>query len=412
MKTKSAPLFSDVGILALIYHNWDSVWMTPHHVLTRLAHYFHVVWSEPPHGWRDVGQRLGQKRLSGSNSDVALPPGFQLYLPEPWLPKFHRPAWLSRLTFGQRIRQGARLLRQKGCRTLVLYLWHPQFEPALHSPEFALTLYHIDDDYSFLPTPPPMDPGEVRVLSNVDQVFVVSPRLLERKGGINPHTTLLPQGVDYQLYATPSAEPADLARIPHPRIGYTGYLKAQLDLPLLRELIGRHAQWQFVFVGPPRAHPGVGELVSEMASRPNVHFLGPKSGKALAAYPQHFDVCIMPYRVTEYTNNIYPLKLHEYLASGRPVVGSPIRSLHEFSDVIALAEGVQGWSDTLARALEPAARCAQTRAVRQTIARAHDWGDLLSSLARTICERLGPEYSARLRALSFVSALLLSQIHI
>jgi glycosyltransferase involved in cell wall biosynthesis len=400
MKTQHSPLFSDVGILALIYHNWDSVWMTPHHVLTRLAHYFHIVWSEPPHGWRDVGQRLGKKRISTVNSDGSIPAGFQLYIPEPWLPKFHRPDWLSRFTFEQRLRQGARLLKRKGCRKLVLYLWHPQFEPALHSHGFDLKLYHIDDDYSFLPTPPPIDLGEVRVLSRVDQVFVVSPRLLERKGGINPRTTLLPEGVDYQLYATPSPEPEDLTGIPRPRIGYTGHLKMQLDWALLRELIRRHAEWQFVFVGPPRAHPGIGELLSEMAQRPNVHFLGPKSVRTLASYPQHFDVCIMPYRVNEYTNNIYPLKLHEYLASGRPVVGAPIRSLHDFSAVIALADGVEEWSHTLARALEPTALCPQTRAARQKIARAHDWGKLIYSLARTISDRLGQEYSARLRSLS------------
>jgi glycosyltransferase involved in cell wall biosynthesis len=406
MKTKSSPLFSDVGILALIYHNWDSVWMTPHHVLTRLAHYFHIVWSEPPHGWRDVYQSLGKKRISTVNSDFSIPPGFQLYIPEPWLPKFYRPDWLSRFTFGQRLRQGARLLKRKGCRKFVLYLWHPQFEPALYSYGFDLKLYHIDDDYSFLPTPPPIDPGEVRVLSSVDQVFVVSPRLLERKGGINPHTTLMPEGVDYQLYATPSTEPDDLAGIPRPRIGYTGNLKAQLDWSLLRELVRRHSEWQFVFVGPPKAHPGVGELMSEMSQRTNVHFLGPKSVTTLASYPQHFDVCIMPYRVNEYTNNIYPLKLHEYLASGRPVVGSPIRSLQDFSNVIALADGLEEWSHTLARALEPTALCPQTIAVRQKIARDHDWGELLHSLARTICDRLGPEYSEQLRALSLFSVLL------
>ena len=47
-----------------------------------------------------------------------------------------------------------------------------------------------------------------------------------------------------------------------------------------------------------------------------------------------------------------------------------------------------------------------TRAVRQKIARDHDWGEILSSLARTICDRLGPEYSERLRAMSLFSVLL------
>src|SRR5258705_4212509 len=30
------------------------------------------------------------------------------------------------------------------------------------------------------------------------------------------------------------------------------------------------------------------------------------------SYPQHFDCCVMPYAVTNYTESIYPMKLHEY----------------------------------------------------------------------------------------------------
>ena len=69
----------------------------------------------------------------------------------------------------------------------------------------------------------------------------------------------------------------------------------------------------------------LGELLSvlaELEEQPNVHFLGAKTPEELVGYPAHFDACIMPYRMDDYTKYIYPLKLHEYLASGRPVVAS------------------------------------------------------------------------------------------
>jgi len=128
-----------------------------------------------------------------------------------------------------------------------------------------------------------------------------------------------------------------LARIPRPRIGYTGYIKKQLDWQLLRHLTAQHPKWHFVFVGPKSPHPEISTILEEVAGRPNVHFLGAKTTQELAAYPQHFDVCIMPYRVNDYTKYIYPLKLHEYLASGRPVVATPIRSLEEYCNVLTLA---------------------------------------------------------------------------
>jgi len=132
-----------------------------------------------------------------------------------------------------------------------------------------------------------------------------------------------------------------------------------------------------------------------MSSLKNVYFLGPKSVTALAAYPQHFDVCVMPYRVDDYTDNIYPLKLHEYLASGRPIVGSPIRTLRDFGEVIALAEGLEQWSGALYEAIGPAASAPAAVAARQRVALEQDWEWLVHSQAQTICERLGPQYSDR-----------------
>jgi glycosyltransferase involved in cell wall biosynthesis len=395
MTTTNPPLFGDIGILALVHHNWGPLWLTPHHVLTRLGRYFHVVWSEPPHEWRAIRQSLEKRSALAVNSDLSLPLGFQFYVPELWLPKIYRPGWIDKLTFEQRIRQGARRLKREGCRKLVLYLWHPQFEPVLCSRGFDLKIYHVDDEYSFLPNPPPTEARELRVLNSVDQVFVVSPALLERKGGINPHTASIPEGVDYQLYTTRAAEPNDLMDIPRPRIGYTGYLKQQLDWPLLRDLATRHPEWQFVFVGPLKIQQGIDEFVREISQSKNVHFLGPKSVTALASYAQHFDVCIMPYRVDGYTNNIYPLKLHEYLASGRPVVSTPIRSLREFSSVIALAESTDDWSHAITDALGERANCSERVAERQNIAREYDWDRLVHKIAQTLCERMGSEYLHR-----------------
>ena len=143
--------------------------------------------------------------------------------------------------------------------------------------------------------------------------------------------------MDYLAYATPVAEPEDLRPIPHPRIGYVGRIKHQLDWDLLITLAQRHPEWSFVLIGP---QDGLGQstsLIETLSHMPNVYFLGHKPVTALPAYTQHLDVCLLCYKVDDYTKFIFPLKLHEYLASGKPVVGSPIRSLQNFTHVITLA---------------------------------------------------------------------------
>ena len=385
-------------MLALPYHRYGTSWMTPHHVMSRLAHYFQVVWLEPAHHWREIGS-LPAHRAAIDRLQPGLLPGFDVYVPEPWLFNIHSPGWLHRFMFTARVRRAWKRLQRSGCRTRVLYLWHYQFEAALEAAGYDLSLYHIDDEYSFTPDPPPMPSIERRVIEAVDQVFAISPRLLERKGGINRHMAFAPEAVDFRLYSTPAPAPPDIASIPHPRIGYTGTIKVQLDWRLMRSLAERHPAWSFVFVGPHRLDAETGAIAAAMARLPNVHFLGEKRVKEVAAYPQHFDACIMPYLVDNYTHNIFPLKLHEYLASGKPVIGSPIRSLLDYDGLIGLASSLDEWSELLTAALAPAALASGAVAARQEAARRADWSDRTFEIARIICERLGPQYRSRLRRL-------------
>src|SRR3989442_11194711 len=101
------------------------------------------------------------------------------------------------------------------------------------------------------------------------------------------------------------------------------------------------------------------------------------------------------YELNGYTKFIYPLKLHESLASGRPVVGSPIRSLQEFAPIIRLARTTDEWSQALQDSLAPAADSAAQIEARRSIAREHDWNRLVALIARTLCDRLGPDYLER-----------------
>jgi glycosyltransferase involved in cell wall biosynthesis len=235
----------------------------------------------------------------------------------------------------------------------------------------------------------PVDLAEVRLICDVDQVFVHSPGLLERFGSLNPNTAVIPNGVDYAAFATPTAEPLDVRAIPRPRIGYIGMIKRHLDWVLLEQLIEAHHDWSFVFVGAVEAHPTIVPIIERLSRRQNVYFLGSKRIRELSAYPQHMDVCMMPYCRSDYSAQfIYPLKLHEYLASGAPVVGTNIRSLEKFAEVITLANSPVAWSAAIARNLGNENRSDAKRAWRQAVAREHDWDALVDNIATRLLRRL------------------------
>ncbi|MDQ2669280.1 MAG: glycosyltransferase, partial [Gemmatimonadota bacterium] len=383
----AVPRRPDIGIIALVPDRWGPMWQPRHQIMTRLGRHFRVVWAEPVHGWREIGAalRAGVPRFSEPM------PGFQVYTPEPWLPRLHRAESLDTATMRARLARARAQLLRHGCTKIVLYVWRPEFERAVDAVQHDLLVYHIDDEYTFAEQDRPIDPREARLLKEADQVFIHSPALMEKKGHLNPCTLNVPNGVDYDSFARPIPEPADLARVPHPRVGYTGWVKRQLDWELIEGLVGRHPEWHFVFVGATSPHPELAPILERLTARPNAHFLGGKSTGELAHYPQHFDVCIMPYAVNDYTRYIYPLKLHEYLAGGQPVVGARIRSLEDFAGVVGLASSPEEWSAEIEAGLRNGARAPERRAERRKVAREHDWESLAQRVAGAIESHFGPQ---------------------
>lgn len=393
------PLLPDVGVVALVPDSWDSLWQTRHYVLARLARYFHVAWCNPSAARGARTERADDLvAVDDPTADRAIPPGLHVYRPPAWIPPFHRWGFPARLAFRGRLRGALRHLAKQGSETIVLSLWRPSYAPALDLLPHTVSCYHIDDEYTFAEVEQKTDEQEARLIRDVDQVFVTSPALLEKKGPLNPRTLLVPNGVDYRTYVRPCPEPADLQAIPRPRIGYVGVIKKQLDLELLDALARRHPQWSFVLVGPHRHLHDIGVWLEKLAALPNVHFLGEKPVSALPGYTQHMDVCMLCYKVDGYTQFIYPLKLHESLASGRPCVGSPIRTLREFASVLSLAGTPDEWSRALAGTLTPAASSPSRSAARREVARQHDWDWLVYRIARELGERLGPAYVKRIDA--------------
>jgi len=387
------PLAPDVGVIALVPDRWGNRWQPRHHVLTRLARYFRIVWVNPAPEWRTVARH---PRAFHQAEREPLP-GFTVYSPDLRFPGVHRPARLAAQSFRARVRGARHTLERAGCTRVVLYVWQPQFVNALSAVSYDASCYHIDDEYTFSEVDRPISPAELRLLSECDQVFIHSPGLLAKKGGINPNTAFVPNGVDYEAFAHPSPAPPELAAIPRPRIGYSGWLKRQLDWPLLRTLADRHRDWSFVLVGGQKDADVTTEPIAELGKLANVHLLGSRPTSALAAYPHHFDVCIMPYRLDDYTKYIYPLKLHEYLATGRPTVGAPIRSLREFAHVVALPETPDEWSAALRDALSASENTPERAAMRQQVAREFDWAILVRRIAMTMAGLLGDDVVRRLQ---------------
>jgi glycosyltransferase involved in cell wall biosynthesis len=68
-----------------------------------------------------------------------------------------------------------------------------------------------------------------------------------------------------------------------------------------------------------------------------VHFTGPVSYQRIPEYMRAFDVCIVPHRMTPFTESLNPIKLWEYLAVGKPIVATPVAGFRDYPQFVSLA---------------------------------------------------------------------------
>jgi len=151
---------------------------------------------------------------------------------------------------------------------------------------------------------------------------------------------LLPNGVDHARYAAiPDA--SQPGRWPGPVFGYTGTIHSdRFDVELVAGLAEAFPGGSVVLVGPDHLTAG---RRGRLAAHPNIHITGPVPYARIPEVMGHFDVCIVPHVETQFTNSLNPLKLWEYLASGKPVVSTNVAGFSDYPQFCRIASGREGF---------------------------------------------------------------------
>ena len=210
---------------------------------------------------------------------------------------------------------------------------------------------------------------EERTLAACDVALAVSPRLVERFRKIQPLTHLLENGADVDHFGPASLARAeshpDLTGIAGPVLGYVGQIDERLDVALLTALADARPAWIFAL-----AAREAGLQRRDLARRSNVRLLGYQLYAALPGVVRAFDVCLAPYVRSPLTESCNPLKVFEYLATGKPTVATPVEGLRACRGAATLAEGTGGWLAALDAAVaDPSAG----RTERIAVAAANTW---------------------------------------
>ena len=202
-----------------------------------------------------------------------------------------------------------------------------------------ISVYYCVDDYSGWPGHDRrlVSSMETKLLEKADVFIATSEKLRDRIAQRGKDVLLLSHGVDVSHFARRLPPHPFLDHIPVPRVGYFGLFDGRSDLQLLEAIADRLPKLSFVITGAVEVD------VSSLKQRPNVFFTGPVSYDELPSMTSGWDACFLPYKVNAFTDNIQPLKLKEYLATGKPVVTTPIKEARKLKDLLLLANSVEEW---------------------------------------------------------------------
>lgn len=266
--------------------------------------------------------------------------------------------------------QIGRLARRGGLSRPILWIAIPTAADMISEFDERLVIYQVSDKYDANLMDHATDLGTIRKLheraiDNADLVLYSGQKLLAEADHGRERSFLLEQAVDFDHWAQVGSGKLEIAaavaRIPRPRLGYFGAIEPWLvDQDLIKRACRERPDWQWIFIG--NKSRGV-----EIEALPNTHFLPRVPYQELPHYAAGFDVCVLPWDTAHsFTSYGSAIKVREYLATGLPVVISPLPEYESMSHVLRIARSHDDWFRLLEEALndkDPAAPQARQAAV-------------------------------------------------
>lgn len=233
------------------------------------------------------------------------------------------------------------LARRRGLSRPILWIAIPTAIEAVGRLGESLVVYQVSDKYDANPMDHATDPAAIRRLHEraidaADLIFYSGRKLLAEATRGLERSHLLEQAVDFDHWSLVSSGrvevAAEIERIPRPRLGYFGAIEPWLvDQELIKRAARERPRWQWVFVGNKSRGLEIEDL-------PNAHFIPPVPYAELPRYAAGFDVCVLPWETERaFTSYGSAIKVREYLATGKPVVISPLPEYEPMRDVLRIA---------------------------------------------------------------------------
>ena len=195
---------------------------------------------------------------------------------------------------------------------------------------------------------------DVQMIQRADEIVAVSNTLQRFMAAQGRTSHLLTHGVDLDYWSDgdSSETESSTAKSPEPTNAlpdnlqgplavFWGVVDQRLSVDMLIALSQKMEEGQIILVGPQQ------DPDERLKDLDNVHLIGPRPFQLLPQIAAQADVLIMPYADLPVTRAMQPLKMKEYLATGKPVVVSRLPAVEEWHDCLDICKAPEQFAATV-----------------------------------------------------------------
>jgi glycosyltransferase involved in cell wall biosynthesis len=225
----------------------------------------------------------------------------------------------------------------------------------------------VTDDWSQFPSVSSaerrrIEDADRRLCARADVVVVCSEALEKSRRPLSRRLIRVPNAVDPANYVgcrEPAERAASSRRFAAPVFGYVGTLHGdRLDPDLVVCLAREFSHGEVILCGPDYLKPAERDV---LCAEENIRILPPVPYSEVPRLLAGFDVCLVPHKLSAFTESLNPIKLWEYLATGKPIAATPVAGFRDFAHLCHLGEGPTGFVAACRAALAEVGRLATER---------------------------------------------------
>jgi glycosyltransferase involved in cell wall biosynthesis len=323
---------------------------------------------------REVLRRL-QNRGVRSGKSLALPEGLTVYSPITMPPTNGIFRLLNRSVLTAKVVRDLRGLIDPEPVVIALSPTRTTLDIAsgLHP---GLLWYHCVLNYEHFPgIPQDIKDTERHLLESADVVSVDSGFLEEKHRSVRVTPVRIESGVDFDLFR--QAHSSGPLGSPVRTVCFYGHMDdVRFDFDLVRSIAKAGFEVRLL-----------GTLLDPTLARfPNVEYRGVVPHEALPAHVKDVDALIMPYKINAFSKGTFPAKTYEYLATGKPIVATPLPGLFELDGHVYLAQDRRTFIETLRRL--PERETPEKVRTRLRVARDNSWESRFERFEEILWQKL------------------------